>query len=115
MEPVIIGKEQDLPGCVNAPVLLQEIARACLEGDREPIMRTITILAEFAQTAVDLDHPAMKLFALRLGLFKMPSSDELKKAIMRETKAVAELLWEKVNGGQPKEAGNDRSDSQQQR
>lgn len=93
MGTVIIGSEQDLPGCIKAPVLLQEVIRACSEGNnlKEPVMRFLSTLAEFAQTAVTLDSHAMKLFALRLGLFNM-NNDDLKKALSFEAKKVKEEL-----------------------
>ncbi len=92
---VIIGAEQDLPGCVNAPVLLQEVVRACSEGDRlkQPVLTLLSILAEYSQTAVELDDHAMRLFALRMGLFRM-NNDDLKKSLDYEAKKVKAMIAE---------------------
>ena len=78
----IIGKEEDIDGCVMAPVLLQEIVRSCSEQEaiKKPVMAMLRIFAEMAQYAAHRDDPGMNFFALRLGLFPMPK-DELKKAL----------------------------------
>ena len=116
MEIPIIGAEQDLPGCIKAPVLLQEVIRACSEGNnlKQPVMTFLAILAEFAQTAVTLDSHAMKLFALRLGLFNM-SNEDLKKALSFEAKKLKEELAaqkEAQPAVDPKEADHDSEDRQ---
>lgn len=78
----IIGEEEDLEGCVAAPVLLQEIVRSCSEHEalKKPVMTMLRILAEMAQYAAQRNDHGMNFFALRLGLFPMPQED-LKKAI----------------------------------
>lgn len=78
----IIGKEEDLEGCVAAPVLLQEIVRSSSEQEalKKPVMAMLRIFAEMAQYAAHRDDPGMNFFALRLGLFPMPK-DELKKSL----------------------------------
>lgn len=81
----IIGKEEDLEGCVAAPVLLQEIVRSCSEQEalKKPVMAMLRIFAEMAQYAAHRDDPGLNFFALRLGLFPMPQ-EELKKALDHE-------------------------------
>lgn len=78
----IIGKEEDLEGCVAAPVLLQEIVRSCSEQEaiKKPVMTMLRIFAEMAQYAAHRNDPGMNFFALRLGLFPM-SQEDLKKAL----------------------------------
>lgn len=79
----IIGKEEDVVGCVSAPVLLQEIVRSCSEGEplKKPVMTMLQILAELAQYVSERKRdPQVTIIALRLGLFPMPQ-DQLKKAL----------------------------------
>ena len=78
-----IGKEEDLEGCVAAPVLLQEIVRSCSEGEplKKPVTTMLQILAELAQYVSESQRdPQVTIIALRLGLFPMPQ-DQIKKAI----------------------------------
>ena len=79
----IIGKEEDVAGCVMAPVLLQEIVRSCSEGEplKKPVTTMLQILAELAQYVSESQRdPQVTIIALRLGLFPMPQ-DQLKKAL----------------------------------
>lgn len=79
----IIGKEEDVAGCIMAPVLLQEIVRSCSEGEtlKKPVTTMLHILAELAQYVSDRQRdPQVTIIALRLGLFPMPQ-DQLKKAL----------------------------------
>ena len=83
MSVPIIGKEEDVAGCVMAPVLLQEIVRSCSEGEplKKPVTTMLQILAELAQYVSEGQRdPQVTIIALRLGLFPMPQ-DQLKKAI----------------------------------
>jgi hypothetical protein len=83
----IIGKEEDVDGCVSAPVLLQEILRSCSEAEplKRPVSTMLHILAELAQYASEKKDPVLNSIALRLGLFPMPPS-ALKIALNREFK-----------------------------
>ena len=85
----IIGKEEDVDGCVMAPVLLQEIVRSCSEQEaiKKPVMAMLRIFAEMAQYAAHRDDPGMNFFALRLGLFPM-HQNELKKALDYELQRI---------------------------
>ena len=79
----IIGKEEDLEGCVAAPVLLQEIVRSCSDSEplKKPVTTMLQILAELAQYVSERQRdPQVTIIALRLGLFPMPQ-DQLKKAL----------------------------------
>ena len=79
----IIGKEEDVAGCVMAPVLLQEIMRSCSEGEplKKPVTTMLHILAELAQYVSERQRdPQVTIIALRLGLFPMPQ-DKLKEAL----------------------------------
>lgn len=79
----IIGKEEDVAGCVMAPVLLQEIMRSCSEGEplKKPVTTMLQILAELAQYVSERQRdPQVTIIALRLGLFPMPQ-DKLKEAL----------------------------------
>jgi len=82
-EIIDIRNDQDLPGCVCAPILLMEMARACSVDIRQPIQTLLEILAELAQHAVNKDDPALNVIALRMGLFKIPP-DKLKSSLERE-------------------------------
>lgn len=96
MEIPIIGAEPDLPGCVKAPILLQEVIRACSEGEKlvEPVTTMMAIFAEMAQAAAQTDDPFLRLFALRFGLFKL-SNAELGDALNLETRR-SRALSEKI-------------------
>lgn len=79
----IIGQEEDIDGCVSAPVLLQEILRACSEAEplKKPVATMLQILAELAQYVSERQRdPQVTIIALRLGIFPMPQ-DQLKNAI----------------------------------
>lgn len=78
----IIGKEEDVAGCVSAPVLLQEIMRSCSEAEplKRPVSTMLQILAELAQYASERKDPVLNIIALRLGLFPMPQ-ENLRKAL----------------------------------
>lgn len=95
----IIGKEEDLEGCVAAPVLLQEIVRSCSEQEalKKPVMTMLQIFAEMAQYAAQRNDPGMNFFALRLGLFPMPNED-LKKALDHELQRLKTLLNREPQG-----------------
>lgn len=83
MSVPIICKEEDVAGCVMAPVLLQEIVRSCSEGEplKKPVTTMLQILAELAQYVSEGQRdPQVTIIALRLGLFPMPQ-DQLKKAL----------------------------------
>lgn len=88
----IIGKEEDLEGCVAAPVLLQEIVRSCSEQEalKKPVMTMLQILAELAQYASEKKDPALNIIALRLGLYPMPQY-ALKIALDQEFKLLKAL------------------------
>lgn len=98
MDIPIIGKEEDMEGCVAVPVLLQEILRSCTEKEplRKPITTMLQILAEMAQLALSRQDPQLTILALRLGLFPMPN-DKLKKALEYEATKM------KAIGGKPEE------------
>lgn len=83
MAIVDLSKEQDLPGCVNAPVFLQEVIRCSSEDVAKPASTILMIFAEMAQFAARKDNPELNLLMLRLGLFKMPP-DQLKTALEAE-------------------------------
>lgn len=79
----IIGKEEDVAGCVSAPVLLQEIMRSCSEAEplKKPVSTMLQILAELAQYVSERQRdPQVTIIALRLGLFPM-TQEQLKKAL----------------------------------
>ena len=79
----IIGKEEDMAGCVMAPVLLREIVRSCSEQEAlvKPVTTMLQILAELAQYVSEKQRdPQVTIIALRLGLFPMPQ-EKLKKAL----------------------------------
>jgi hypothetical protein len=88
----IIGKEEDVEGCVSAPVLLQEVLRSCSESEplKKPIVTMLQIFAEFAQYASERNEPELNIIALRLGLFPMPQ-DKLRKALDCEYKTLKAL------------------------
>lgn len=104
----IIGKEEDVEGCVAAPVLLQEIIRSCSEKEplKKPVMTMLQILAELAQYTVQKQDPALNIIALRLGLFPMPN-DQLKKALDQELKRL------RVMQADAKSASKEMSDGEQ--
>lgn len=86
-----ISKEQDLPGCVEAPVFLKELLLANKELQR-PVQTMLEILFELAAFISKVSNPTLRILALRLGLFPM-SQDELKKALateMERSKKLAE-------------------------
>jgi len=62
----IIGKEEDVVGCVSAPVLLQEIVRSCSEQEalKKPVMAMLRIFAEMKKA---LDHELQRLKAFPNG------------------------------------------------
>lgn len=92
----IIGKEEDVEGCVAAPVLLQEIIRGCSEKEplKKPVMTMLQIFASLAQYAVKKNDPELNIIALRLGLFPMPK-DELEKTLDYELKRANALVAQK--------------------
>lgn len=98
----IIGKEEDIEGCVTAPVLLQEIIRGCSEKEplKKPVMTMLHILAELAQYASEKQDPVLNIIALRLGLFPMPN-DQLKKALDYELKRTNALVAQKNENQEP--------------
>ena len=98
-----LSQEQDLPGCVNTPVLLHEVARCISEDIKKPVMMVMHILAELAHYAVDKDDPILNVIALRLGLFPMPQ-DKLKKALESEMEKVKEIQHQQSQKSQ--EVGN---------
>ena len=109
MDVPIVGKEEDLEGCVAAPVLLQEILRSCSEQEplKKPVMTMLQILAELAHHTSQKQDPALNIIALRLGLFPMPN-DQLKKALdlefkrLRVMQADAESASKETSDGEQK-------------
>ena len=93
----IIGKEEDVAGCVMAPVLLQEIMRSCSEGEplKKPVTTMLQILAELAQYASERKDPVLNIIALRLGLFPIPQ-ENLRKALDYEFEKLKALHDESV-------------------
>lgn len=91
MDDIIdLSKDQDLEGCVCAPVLLQEIARASSEDITKPVRTMLELLGELALFTSKVSNPTLRIIALRLGLFHM-SKEELKKAILNEIGREKEL------------------------
>lgn len=84
---VDLSKEQDLPGCVSAPLFLSELMRCLSEDVKKPAADMLQIFAEMAQYAAKKDDPALNMLCLRLGLFKMPP-DKLKAALEGEMERV---------------------------
>lgn len=92
MSVPIIGKEQDLPGCVEAPVFLKELMAANKEL-QQPVQTMLEILFELAMFTSKVRNPTLRILALRLGLFPMPK-EELKKALETEVARRAKILEE---------------------
>lgn len=99
---VDLSKEQDLPGCVSAPLFLSELMRCLSEDVKKPAADMLQIFAEMAQYAAKKDDPALNVLCLRLGLFKMPP-DKLKAALEGEMERVRK-------GEAPKKAAKDTMD-----
>lgn len=89
-EIIDLSKEQDLPGCVEAPVFLMEMMRAVPNDAKKPLKTMLEILGELAFFVSKTNNPALRILALRLGLFPM-SQEELKKAIQNEIGREKEL------------------------
>lgn len=103
-EIINLNQEQDLPGCVNTPVLLHEVARCLSEDIKQPVMTVMHILAELAHYAADKDDPILNVIALRLGLFPMPQ-DKLKKALASEMEKVNQVQNQNSKENQEKSDG----------
>lgn len=84
---VDLSKEQDLPGCVSAPLFLSELMRCLSEDVKKPAADMLQIFAEMAQYAAKKDDPRLNVLCLRLGLFKMPP-DKLKEALEAEMERI---------------------------
>lgn len=84
---VDLSKEQDLPGCVSAPLFLSELMRCLSEDVKKPAADMLQIFAEMAQYAAKKDDPRLNVLCLRLGLFKMPP-DKLKEALESEMERI---------------------------
>jgi hypothetical protein len=84
---VDLSKEQDLPGCVSAPLFLSELMRCLSEDVKKPAADMLQIFAEMAQYAAKKDDPRLNVLCLRLGLFKMPP-DKLKEALEAEIERI---------------------------
>ena len=84
---VDLSKEQDLPGCVSAPLFLSELMRCLSEDVKKPATDMLQIFAEMAQYAAKKDDPRLNVLCLRLGLFKMPP-DKLKEALEAEMERI---------------------------
>lgn len=84
---VDISKEQDVEGCVSAPLFMSELMRCLSEDVKKPAATMLQIFAEMAQYAAKKDDPALNVLCLRLGLFKMPP-DKLKGALGAEMERI---------------------------
>lgn len=89
-----LRKEQDLEGCVCAPVLLQEIIRASSEDIKKPVMTMLNILGELAFFVLRTNNPTLRMLALRLGLFPM-SQKALKEALENEMERAKQIAEKK--------------------
>ena len=91
----IIGKEQDLPGCICAPVFLQELMGQC-DDDVKPSIKTfLELMGELAFFIARVSDPRLRIIGLRLGLFPMPQ-DQLQKALEVEMERVKQLEVQKA-------------------
>jgi hypothetical protein len=90
MAVIDLSKDADLPGCVEAPVLLKELIQAVSPASRQPLMTMLEILGELAFFTAKTSHPTLRILALRLGLFPMSYAD-LKNALEAEIKREKEL------------------------
>ena len=91
MDDIIdLSKEQDLPGCVEAPVFLMEMMRAVPQDAKKPLQTMLELLGELAFFVSRVNNPTLRLIALRLGLFPMTKA-ELKKALEAEAARVKEM------------------------
>ena len=103
MSVPIIGKEQDLPGCICAPVFLQELMGQC-DDDVKPSIKTfLELMGELAFFITRVSDPRLRMIGLRLGLFPMPQ-DQLQKAIEAEMERVKQL--EALKAQKAKKAAN---------
>lgn len=110
MSVPIIGKEQDLPGCICAPVFLRELMGQC-EDDVKPSIKTfLELMGELAFFTAKVSDPRLRIIALRLGLFPMPQ-DQLQKALEAEMERVKRLEALKSQKQTSQEAGNGQPNS----
>ena len=84
---VDLSKEQDLEGCVSAPLFMSELMRCLSEDVKKPAATILQIFAEMAQHAAKKDDPELNVLCLRLGLFKVPP-DKLSAALEGEVERI---------------------------
>lgn len=107
MSVPIIGKEQDLPGCICAPVFLRELMGQC-DDDVKPSIKTfLELMGELAFFTAKVSDPRLRIIALRLGLFPMPQ-DQLQKALEAEMERVKQLDVQKAKKAANQEVSDEK-------
>lgn len=109
MAVVDLSEDADLPGCVEAPVFLKELM-AANKDLQQPVKTMLEILFELAMFTSKVSNPALRILALRLGLFPMPKT-ALKRALETEVARAKQLEAKKaanreVGDGRPNPVAN---------